>query len=90
MADQNLLTIFIAVTALAVLIQTGIMVGFYYVSTKLTRQADQALNMAQDMVRPLQTTIETLHDVTMRLSSFSAATQGQLRRLENWWARRAA
>jgi len=35
MVQQNLLTIFIAVTALAVLIQTGILAGFYFVSSKL-------------------------------------------------------
>ena len=37
MVDQNLLTIFVALTAVAVLIQTGILVGFYLVSAKLSR-----------------------------------------------------
>ena len=41
MVDQNLLTVFLAVTAVAVLIQTGILIGFYVVSTQLSRQADQ-------------------------------------------------
>jgi len=90
MVDQNLLTVFIALTALAVLIQAGILVGFYFVSTKLSRQADRALDLSRNLLGPLQTTAENLRAVTARVSEFSAQTQEQLRRFERWWKRRAA
>ena len=82
MADQNLLTIFLAVTALAVLIQTGILVGFYFASLKLSRQFDQALEMTRNLFGPLQTTVANLKIVTSRVAEFSASTRG-------WWRRSA-
>jgi hypothetical protein len=85
MVDQNLLTIFIAITALAVVIQTGILLGFYLMSAKLSRQADQAIEISRQVMGPLQNTVENLRGVTARIADFSASTRGQLRQLENWW-----
>ena len=90
MVDQNLLTIFVALTAVAVLIQAGILVGFYFVSTKLSRQAGQALDLTRNLLGPVQGTAENVRAVTARLAEFSAATQKQLRQLEHWWQGRAA
>jgi hypothetical protein len=89
MADQNLLTIFIALTAVAVLIQTGILVGFYFASVKLSRQLDQALDLTRNVLGPLQTAVENLRGVAARVAEFSASTRGQLRQLEGWWRRSA-
>jgi hypothetical protein len=77
MVDQNLLTVFIALAAAAVLIQTGILVGFYFLSTKLSRQADQAVDVARNLLGPLQTTAENLQSVSERLTEF------------RWWRRAA-
>ena len=89
MVDQNLLTIFIALTVVAVVIQTGILVGFYFLSSKLSRQADQAIDATRNLLGPLQTAVENLRTVTARIAGFSASTQGQLRQLEQWWRRSA-
>ena len=90
MVDQNLLTIFIALTALAVLIQAGILVGFYFLSTKLSRQADRAMDVTRNLLGPLQTTAENLRAVSARLAELAATTQEQLRRFERWWTSRTA
>ena len=82
MADQTLLTIFVAVTALAVLIQTGILVGFYFASLKLSRQVDQAMDMSRNLFGPLQTAVANLKIVTARVAEFSASTRG-------WWRQSA-
>jgi hypothetical protein len=89
MADQNLLTIFLAITALAVLIQTGILVGFYFASLKLSRQFDRAADLTHNLLGPLQNAVENLRVVTARVAEFSASTRGQLRQIENWWRRSA-
>jgi len=89
MADQNLLTIFLAVTALAVLIQTGILVGFYFAALKLSRQFDQAMETTRNLFGPLQTTVANLKIVTARVAEFSSTTRGQLRQIETWWRRSA-
>jgi len=88
MVDQNLLTVFISLTALAVLIQTGILVGLYFVSTKLSRQADQALDMTRKVVGPVQNTVENLQSVSAKLVELSSKTPAQLRHLEEWLRRR--
>lgn len=89
MVDQNLLTIFIALTTLAVLIQTGILAGFFFLSTKLSRQADQALDTARNVLGPLQTAVENLQAVSARAAEFGTAARGQLRELQNRWRRAA-
>jgi hypothetical protein len=89
MADQNLLTIFLALTAVAVLIQTGILVGFYLASLKLSRQFDQAMDLTRNLLGPLQNAVENLRGVTASVAEFSASTRGQLRQLEGWWKRSA-
>jgi hypothetical protein len=90
MVDQNLLTIFLALTAVAVLIQTGILVGFCLVSSKLSRQVDQAMDATRNLVGPLQSTASSLETVTARFVEFSASAQKQLRQIEQWLRRRAA
>ena len=89
MVDQNLLTIFLALTALAVLIQTGILVGFCLVSSKLSRHVDQAMDATRNFMGPLQSTASNLEKVTARFVEFSASTQKQLRQIEEWWRRRS-
>jgi hypothetical protein len=79
MDNQNLLTIFIAITALAVLIQTGILAGFYFASLKLSRQFDQAVGLTRNLVGPLQNAVENLRSVTTRMAEFSASIRGWLR-----------
>ncbi len=72
MVDQNLLTIFVALTAVVVLIQTGILVGFYFLSTKLSRRADQAVDTTRNLLGPLQTAAEKLQVVTARIARRAA------------------
>ena len=73
MAGENLLTIFVALTAVAVLIQTGILVGFYFVSSKLSRQAEQVVDITRNVLGPLQSTVENLKTVTARVAEFSSS-----------------
>jgi hypothetical protein len=89
MVDQNLLTVFIALTALAVLIQTGILVGFFILSMKLSRQADRAIDVTRNFLDPLQSTVENLRGVSARIAEFGAATRVQIQQLEHWWRRSA-
>jgi hypothetical protein len=50
MANQNLLTIFVALTTVAVFIQTGILAGFFYLSMKMSRHADTALDKTNNVL----------------------------------------
>jgi flagellar basal body-associated protein FliL len=90
MVDSNLMTIFVALIAVAVLIQTGILVGFYFLSAKLSRQADRAMDATRTLVGPLHTVADNLQDVSGRVVLFGATAQEKLRQLENWWTRRTS
>ena len=72
MSDQNLLTIFVALTTVAVVMQTGILAAFYFLSTKLSRQADQAMDMARNVLGPIETTAENLQAVAARVADLSS------------------
>ena len=74
MADQTLLTIFIALTAVAVLIQTGILVGFYFLSAKLSRQADKAMDVTRNLLGPVQTVADNLQTVSASVAEIGAST----------------
>ena len=89
MFDRNLVIIFIALTAVAVLIQTGILAGLYFVSMKLSRQADRAIDVTRNFLDPVQRTVENLQGVSARIAEFGAATREQLQQLEHWWRRTA-
>ena len=71
MANQNLMTVFIALTAVAVLIQTAILAGFYFLSMKLSRQADKAMDATRNFVGPLHAVADNLLDVSSSIADSS-------------------
>jgi len=72
MAVQDLLTIFLALTALAILVQTGVLVGFYSVSWKLSHQVEQAMQATRNILGPVQAAAGTLQAVAARITRRSA------------------
>jgi hypothetical protein len=90
MVNPNLLTVFVALTAVAVLIQTGILVGFYFLSTKLSRQADRAMDATRNLVGPMHNVADNLQTISARIAEFGVSTHSKMRQLENWWSRRRA
>jgi uncharacterized protein Yka (UPF0111/DUF47 family) len=82
MANQDLLTILLALIALAVLIQTGIAIGLYFVSMKISRQADRAVEETQRLFGPIHRMVDMLDSSSNRITEFSASTQVKLRQWE--------
>jgi hypothetical protein len=81
MVNQNLMTVFIALTAVAVLIQTAILAGFYFLSRKLSRQADKAMDASRNLVGPLHKVADNLQDVSARIADTSLKASRALQRL---------
>jgi len=82
MTDQNLMTLFVAVTTTAVLIQTGIIAGLCFASLKISRQADRAALEARRLIEPGHRMVGTLESASNHLADFSASSQGNLRQWE--------
>ena len=81
MVNQDLMTFFIALTAVAVLIQTAILAGFYFLSMKLSRQADKAMDVTRNMVGPLHTVADNLQDVSANIADTVLKARRALDRL---------
>ena len=89
MHERNLLILFVALTTLAILIQLGILVGVFFVSKKLSDQANRGMDLSHNLVGPLHKAAETLETVSASIAHLSSSTHEQLRNLENWWHRAA-
>jgi len=83
--NQNLLTIFIAITTLAVLIQTGIVAGLLVATMKMTAQADRAVSEARKLLGPVQKAIDAIETASVELSRFGATSQHAMREAEARW-----
>jgi hypothetical protein len=82
MVDQNLLTIFIGLTTLSILIQTGIIAGLYYVTYKMSQQADRAFAQSKRMYDPLHRIVDTLQTGSVRLNEFANSSRAKLKQTE--------
>jgi hypothetical protein len=82
MVDQDLLTVFVALTVLAVVIQTGILAGIYLVSSKLTKHAERAVEGTRSLFGPMQTVVENLKAASARIAEMGARTRGEMRDIE--------
>ena len=81
MVNPSLMTVFIALVAVAVLIQTAILAGFYFLSMKLSRQADKAMDTPCNLVGPIHTVADNLQDVSARIADTSLKASRALRKL---------
>jgi hypothetical protein len=59
-SDPTLLTVFVVLTAAAVLIQTGLIIGVYVVSLSAGRRADRAMDVAHTLLQMTQTAVSGL------------------------------
>lgn len=85
MVDENLLTFFIALTTLAVLIQTGIVTGLFVATLKMSRQADRATAEVRRLIDPIHRVVDTMESASLRLSEFSATSKGTVQRVGSNW-----
>jgi len=83
MFNPNLIAIYLAVTAVAVLIQTGIAAGLYFTTLKITQQADKAVAQAEQFVEPVHRIVGALEAASVNLAAFTSSAVGNLRQIEN-------
>ncbi len=88
--NDTLLGIFIAVTAVAVVIQTGILVGLYFAVRKSTAKMEALATQVTDKALPTMETVQSmlveirpkLDVMTVNLSESSTLVRNQLGRLD--------
>lgn len=82
---QNLLTIFVAITTLAILIQTGIAAGLLIATMKMSAQTDRAVSQVKKLIGPANKAIETIETASVGVSRFGATSKHSLREFEDRW-----
>jgi hypothetical protein len=83
MANSHLLTVFIGLTTLSVLIQTGIVTGLLFAMLKMNQKADRAFAEIRRLVGPLHRALDSMETASTRVSEFSASSHGTFRQLQS-------
>ena len=82
METPQLTSVFIGVTTLAALIQTGIITGLYMASLKISKQAQRAMGQARRNFGTIEQLTARLERTSTRLSEFTSSQKGSLKQFE--------
>jgi flagellar basal body-associated protein FliL len=77
-----LLTIFVALTAIAVMTQAGVLVAIYMVSKRHSEQMERFMNETREMMAPIKTITENLRTASVNIVEIGIAARDQFRRVE--------
>ncbi len=80
---EGLLTLFVALTAVAVMIQAGILVSIYILSRRVAGQIELTLAQLRELMPPLKTVTENMKTVSEDLVEIGGAAREQFHRVEN-------
>jgi methyl-accepting chemotaxis protein len=79
---ESLLTLFVALTAAAVLVQAGFLVGLYIMTRRVTGQIEATLNQIRDMTPALKVVTENLRTASTDMVEVGAAARQQFHHVE--------
>ena len=77
-----LLTLFVALTALAVMTQAGVLFAVYLMSKRLSEQVERFMKDTREMITPMRTIAENLRTTSANLVDIGASAREQFRRVE--------
>jgi hypothetical protein len=79
---EGLLTLFVALTAAAVITQAGVLVGIYVMSKRLSDQIERFMKETREMMVPMKSITENLRTASSNLVEIGLAARDQFRRVE--------
>jgi hypothetical protein len=79
---EGLLTLFVALTAAAVMAQVGVLVGIYVMSKRLSEQVERFTKETRELMIPLPSITENLRAASSNLVEIGLAAREQFRRVE--------
>jgi hypothetical protein len=80
---DGLLTLFVALTAIAVMTQAVVLVAIYLQSKRLTEQIERFMNETREMMAPMKTITENLRTASANVVEIGVAAREQFRRVES-------
>lgn len=79
---EGLLTLFVALTAAAVITQVGVLLGIYVMSKRLTEQVERFTKETREMIVPMKSITENLRLASANLVEIGLSAREQFRRVE--------
>ena len=79
---EGLLTIFVALTAIAVILQAGVLIAIYLVTKRTSEQLDKFTKDARELMGPMRSVADNLKTVSEDLIEVGLSAKEQFRRVE--------
>ena len=79
---EGLLTIFVALTAIAVILQAGVLIAIYLVTKRTSEQLDKFTKDARELMVPMRSVADNLKTVSEDLIEVGMSAKEQFRRVE--------
>src|SRR5437660_6818322 len=79
---EGLLTLFVAMTAVAIVVQAGVLVGIYIMSKRLAEQVERFMKETRELMVPVRSIAESLRVASANLVEIGLSARDQFRRVE--------
>ena len=79
---EGLLTLFVALTAIAIITQAGVLVGIYVMSRRLSEQVERFMKDTREMIVPIRSIAENLRTASANIVEIGLSARDQFRRVE--------
>jgi methylthioribose-1-phosphate isomerase len=79
---EGLLTLFVALTAIAIITQAGVLVGIYVMSRRLSDQVERFMKDTREMMVPIRSIAENLRTASANIVEIGLSARDQFRRVE--------
>jgi hypothetical protein len=79
---EGLLTIFVALTAVAVMLQAGVLIAIYLVTKRTSEQLDKFTKDSRELMIPLKSIADNMKTVSEDLIDMGVSAKEQFRRVE--------
>lgn len=79
---EGLLTLFVALTAIAIITQAVVLVAIYFQSKRLSEQVDRFMKDTREMMAPIRSVAENLRTASANLVEIGLSARDQFRRVE--------
>ena len=81
--ESTLITIFVALTAIAVMTQAGVLVAIYMLSKRHSEQMERFMKETRELMVPIRAITENLRTASANLVEIGVAAREQFRRVED-------
>jgi hypothetical protein len=79
---EGLMTLFVALTAIAIITQAGVLIAIYLMSKRLSDQVERFMRDTREMMTPVRSMAENMRIASANLVEIGLSARDQFRRVE--------